>query len=140
MSGVEQHVKGTIRELQQVDRWIGSLPVQFRGDVDNDVPEQLLRRRAAGPAAPGQAAQVRSGTGPDLRQVDEGPVDAGDDGSCSRAMIVLPARSAHIVQVPLLETLLSEGSQPARTHPHNTLVAIHSHRLDASRTPARIAA
>jgi hypothetical protein len=38
MSGVEQHIEGTVRELQQVDRCIGLIPVQFCSDVDNDVP------------------------------------------------------------------------------------------------------
>ncbi len=39
MSGVEQHIEGTVRELQQLDRWISLIPVQFRGDVDNDAPQ-----------------------------------------------------------------------------------------------------
>jgi hypothetical protein len=39
MSGVEQHIEGTVRELQQVDRWIGLIPVQFRSDIDNDAPQ-----------------------------------------------------------------------------------------------------
>jgi hypothetical protein len=39
MSGVKQHIESTVRELQQVDRWIGLVPVQFRSDVDNDVPQ-----------------------------------------------------------------------------------------------------
>jgi hypothetical protein len=27
MSGIEQHIEGTIRELQQLNRWIGLLPI-----------------------------------------------------------------------------------------------------------------
>jgi len=39
MSGVKQNIEGTVRELQQVDGRIGLIPVQFRSDVYNDVPQ-----------------------------------------------------------------------------------------------------
>ena len=56
-------------------------------------------------------------------------------------MIVLPARSTHIIQILYWKrSKAKDPTRAARTHPHNTLVAVRSHRWCISVARSRDAA